>query len=529
MKSAEKRIDRRMALLAFLLTLAVLCSGLTNDSQWGDDFAGYLNQGIALGEGRLDAQIRLNVFMHPSRLPEEAGETLVYSMGYPLLLSGVYRLAGFDRTGFTSIVWYKLPSVLALAGLAAILYTFYRRRFPAWLSLTFGVLFCIHPEMRSLVDSLYSDAVFLFFAVLTLSMTEVFLSALSAGQHRRALWSGVVMGLAAGMTCATRLNGAVFCAGAGVMHLLYLRKKENRRGRWGLHAVPWIVFLILAAVFGGAVFPSATSNLSDFSRWSWGMLAKNAEDYLQGMAYWTARLVGIWPRRSMLFVVTGAMGAVLGLLAVLGAVKAGRREGVYLAILILTGAAVLILPYNQRLRYCYPVLPFMLLFAGYGGKALWKRMWSGRPAGERRARPVAALLVCLALTVITARSFSGDLLRLVRGEDVRESGCGTPFSAEAVDMYRFIRDNTPEESVIAFQKPRALYLATERRSFRLPVNGHSLAEADYYLYCRALDDREETEIIDGFKGTLRPMYSIGGFSLYAAEGRAGAESDNPDG
>ena len=55
------------------------------------------------------------------------------------------------------------------------------------------------------------------------------------------------------------------------------------------------------------------------------------------------------------------------------------------------------------------------------------------------------------------------------------------YSPEAIEIYRYIEQEIPEDKVIAFPKPRALYLNTGRLSFRPGVNGHALEDADYYL------------------------------------------------
>ena len=58
------------------------------------------------------------------------------------------------------------------------------------------------------------------------------------------------------------------------------------------------------------------------------------------------------------------------------------------------------------------------------------------------------------------------------------------YSDEAIETYRFIRENASEDAVIAFAKPRALYLNTQRRSFRPGINGHEMEDADYFLFCK---------------------------------------------
>ena len=110
-----------------ILTLSVF--SLDNDCPWGDDYAAYISEGISIADGYFDEQVKLNLFMHPSILPEEARSgSLVYVWGYPLIMALVYKFVGFDRVSFSSIIYYKLPSALALALLAGVLFLFLRRR-----------------------------------------------------------------------------------------------------------------------------------------------------------------------------------------------------------------------------------------------------------------------------------------------------------------------------------------------------------------------------------------------------------------
>ncbi len=55
------------------------------------------------------------------------------------------------------------------------------------------------------------------------------------------------------------------------------------------------------------------------------------------------------------------------------------------------------------------------------------------------------------------------------------------YSEEAVEMYEYINTTTSQDAIIAFAKPRLLYLNTNRLSFRPGYNGHELKDADYFL------------------------------------------------
>ncbi len=119
-------------------------------------------------------------------------------------LSVIYRLVGFDRVSFHSVVYYKLPSVICFALLAGVFYLFLRRRFSRPLSLALSTAFAGYEGFFEFVDTLYSDIVFLFFFLLSLYLIELFLS---ERKPRMRVLYGIVSGIAIWYTYEVRLNG----------------------------------------------------------------------------------------------------------------------------------------------------------------------------------------------------------------------------------------------------------------------------------------------------------------------------------
>lgn len=507
------------AVLAFILTLLVLVSNLNNDTDWGDDNAAYITQGIALAEGRLDEQAHLNPFLHPTPLPKEADGTLIYAMGYPVILSLVYRLAGFDRETFSTLFLYKLPSVLAMAGCAAILYVFYRRRLPAWMSFLFSVLFCINPLMLNLVDSMYSDSVFLFFLLLSFSMTEAFLDAFEEEKAGKAVFLGILLGLSMGMVAYVRFSGFAYCIAIALMCLLRLRKTPPRGRRVLTALLPWVVLAVFLLIFNGLLFPKATSNLSDYSGMSLRIILSHIWHYAATTLLWLSKLFGQWPPLPVRL----AVGAIAAGFFLLGLWTARRKEIPCFLLLAGTYIGVILLPYTQGLRYCYPVLHIILLYIGYGllalGERLQKRDMRRRTVLKRAG--FVCVWILLAVTVATSCSDSFFGMLLGEGPPVREEP--SPFSVECTEMYRYIRENVPEDSAIAFYKPRLLYLVTQRQSIRMGVNGHDFSQADFYL--KRTDNAQDLENafaveakeLEKYDGTVRELYSSGCLTLYSVD------------
>ena len=191
--------------------------------------------------------------------------------------------------------------------------------------------------------------------------------------------------------------------------------------------------------------------------------------------------------KTLLGVSVSPLGYLFFVLSVIGLVTRGFKENLHLTVLLLgTIYVVIILPYVQSLRYFYNVLPFILMYIAYGFQFLAKhakRIYtsitgSGKEEIGRLGRLITltALSGALILCCISPIGRASYNLR-----HWGEKGAMDVYSPEAIEMYRYIQNEIPEDKIVAFPKPRALYLNTDHLSFRPGVNGHELEDADYYL------------------------------------------------
>lgn len=167
--------DFWIAVLLILVTLGVCLLSIDAGHSWGDDNAAYINEAIAIAEGRLEEQTRLNLFMHPGELSFLQGDenSLTYVWGFPLLLVPIYRLFGFDRVTYSSLIYYKLPGVVFTALLAGVLYVFYRRRFGMCISAAVTLLFVLHAIVLNSVNQIATEMPFVCFQMLSLLLVEM--------------------------------------------------------------------------------------------------------------------------------------------------------------------------------------------------------------------------------------------------------------------------------------------------------------------------------------------------------------------
>lgn len=528
-------------IVAAILFLSVFC--LTNTCYWGDDFAAYISEGIAIAEGKFDEQVQLNVLMHPSELPDEALDgSLVYVWGYPLLLALVYKLVGFDRVGFTSIIYYKLPSAIALALMAGVLFLLLRRRFGKPLSFMLAFLFSACYEFSVQINTLYSDVVFLFFAAISLFVLELFLD---EKQETKKLVLGVLLGISLWYTYETRLNGISIlfaCALACVIYYVKARKEApsgfNRKKLTATVILPFVVFLVFKLV-SEAILAPATGNTSDLAGVTIQTVLKNIKGYYGNAKAWielicnNAAINWINIFLSMMtktgedtYGVIGSFCAKLSnicaicvlILALIGIITDGFKKEAHLTVFAVVYLLVVsMLPYNQGVRYIYPVMLLVPIFAGHAIHRGIVLLTTHSSAKLKRIENIIGLAVMSIACILTFTSaVRGIIYERKTFDYVVPTGPESFYAMYAytpcsVETYNYISENTPKDCVIGFYKPRALYLNTERVSLRTDINGHSLDEVDYFLTCARMG---EDQLLKEGNGQFEEIFSNIEFTLY---------------
>jgi len=468
--------DRRDWLIAALLSLFILilatCSVTTGVTDWGDDFAAYINEGMAIAEGRFEEQTALNYEQHPSTHVKEATEDhLVYVWGYPLAQAVVYRIFGFNRDNYSTVIWYKAPLVLSLSLLAGVLYLLFRRRFNWTIAAFLALLFCVSGDLFKVINRLYSDLSFLFISSLVLLLRECY------AENLFNLLLGVGYGIALWLTHETRLNGMTICAVAALGHAFRQGKGLASKINLIRTLFPYLVFALLCLVSEHLWLAPATSNISDVGAASSTEMSNNLNYYWNRIFRYLSDLPG------MTIPIVGFAMVVLSVLGI--AVKGFNKQNLHLSILFVgTIVVVVLLPYTQGLRYIYNCLPILLMYAVYGTQFVLsgvRKILRRRKAIETVGQVLLYALVAEMLFFPCAAQITKDYINLTHWGEKDEYDV---YCKEAIEAYNYIRENVPEDKVIAFSKPRALYLNTQRLSFNPRVNGHELMDADYFLYCK---------------------------------------------
>lgn len=490
--------------ILFFCGIQLTC-GMPN---WGgDDFAAYISEGIAISTGSFREQVAQNLLLHPSPLPIEAAEgQLVYVWGFPLLLSIIHQIVGFDLTNYSTFLFYKIPSLCAFALMAGVLFLYYRRCFSAYTSAFLTLFFAANPELVISVNFLNVDIPFLFFCLATFLVSECFFSSLSnSGVKITRYLLAIGLGILFWWTYETRLNGNTVLFIIAFSHLIHLHQLKipfTFRNIF-VNLLPYLLFVLLKVTSESILLP-ATSNLSDVGNLSFQIIWQNIRYYFElTNSYWLS-LSGItqFPVWIIFSILTATGLFVQGVSA----------KHLHLTVLLIgTYLVLILLPYTQGLRYMFNILPILLLFCAYGGKYIWDRlsqMLSIRENAKKRILIVISLLILCHVYIPGIRNGISNLE--TRQELLRED----IYSSAAIDVYRYIQDNVDDDETIAFQKPRALYLNTGKSAFAPYVNSHNLYDADYFLASTVVFPYTDTDIIQREGHNLTLIYENDVFSFY---------------
>ncbi|MDO4982461.1 MAG: hypothetical protein Q4E35_02770 [Eubacteriales bacterium] len=492
--TADKIIAVVLAGVILLLCLA----SLNYSCIWGDDSAAYISEGIAIAEGNFKEHVKLNPMLHPSYLGDNVKDELVYVWGYPLLLSVLYRAVGFDTDNYSSIIIYKLPSAVFLAVMTLCFFLLLRRRFSLGVSVFVTCFFCSAPLFTETVNSLYSDIVYMGMCMLTLLVTELYLEEQS---RRRQIIKGVILGVLMWYSMEVRTNGTVFVAVLAAAQIAELIRERNfNKDKLLTLLLPYAVFLVLKAVTEYVIFRPVTANSADFSVAAFDFIVHNTLYYIINLYDFifhlfynllSSLLMWVFPVEKLVStaaVVSALCKAAAGLtfaMMILGIFTDGLRKNQYLTLYVV-GCAVgtCILPYNQGLRYMLGIMPVMAIFAICGYHWVISKLFKKRGKHSALSKAVTAaavIILCAASCSVQYRTDLENIRRIKANGDDIHAGMEEMYSPDAVAVYGYIKENTPEDAVVTFHKPRALYLNTGRLGFSYLVNGHDPLDADYCI------------------------------------------------
>ena len=465
-----------ISLLVSLVAFGAGWAALTPGHQWGDDFALYVMQAQSLVQGEIDELLRQGtITVRQSRY--WTGPVL-YPWGYPLLLAPVVAIWG----GHIQAI--KMVSVIAFSGTAALMYAFYCRRFASTKALLLTLMIAVNPIMLKFLNNTESDIVFLFLAMLALTLLD---APCKGASERRPLHIWLAVGGIAGIASAVRPNGVLLLPVIALAQFLEARSCglkvfSVRRADLVRYLAPYAVVAVVLLAVAITLPGGEGSHVKRYLESDWSRLPDNALYYAKTpVQFFGATLVDYDLAKSTAYVAwqslleNGPLGIassfiskfstlrnVFGWLAywvtvpflLCGIATCGRRDA---PALVFAGLNLLLYvgsPFREIVRYFIPMVPLYILFIATGTEWCWKHLATRYATGMKRFELKAWVFLTLVFLAST-------IVFVFRPDRPATHGVG-PYDALSQDMFAFVRQQSEPTDLIVFFKPRAMRLLSGR-------------------------------------------------------------------
>ena len=411
------------ALFALLVAIALFHGIRVNgDHGWADDGSQYLIHAQNMLAGRPYGALGFTQ-TPASGLPGQ------YPPALPALLALTLAVTGLD------FLKLELLMLVLFVVCVAIFPVTLHSRLGRWTALAVTAAVGFNPELSArLIFHINSEGLWLFFI---LCFLIVFGEAVplqpGSGYLKPSLSWAIVAGTLSGLAIATRATAVALLVTCLVY--CYFVVKRERRFAWIVAATGAAWILILRVLVGS----STSSYLQAYQTFlSFRSVRRNLIQYPQAMS----QLLGTNPTAMFVAAAVGIAGAVV--------VWRRRQFGLWESFCFVYALIIIPWPFSDPVRYG---LPFLLLWISYIGVGF------ETVAGTfRRSRTIIWLVVSVLVGVSYAREY-----RVVAAERT-----GGIFSPPAQELWSFVRDRIPADSLVVFNKSRTLTLLTNRRSSNYP-------------------------------------------------------------
>lgn len=413
---------------AWFLTIALIsgvvgmCS-LTDHIGWGGDSALYILHARNLAQELpyADTGFIYNP-AYASLSPR------VYPPGFPVLLAPLVRWRGIEPVTLKWVGVVSLSATLVVVGFLFLEFV------PVGWAVCGASILGGNLYVRDLQNHILSDVPFLFWMLLALLLMA-----------RRRKSEGNVPSLVLGVAIGIVAYAAFATRTAGILLVLCMIAVDAwHRPPWRRSAVvPTGVFLALASA-QAVLMEVVEVGYLDQLRLDPSTVFANAAGYAQwASSFWDN---GGWEAlRKGLFVISATLASI-------GFVRSMRNRVTELEVFCLAYLAlILIWPSFQGFRFILPVLPFFVLYMLVGVRSVVASKIGGRFVALRWLGPLGILLV--------TSTYGAHYLRST--DEPRDDPIRSP---DASQFFRFLREETPPNSVMVFVKPRILALFSGRRS-----------------------------------------------------------------
>jgi hypothetical protein len=426
-----------MAAAAIIVLSSVLCGlSLVEGISWDGDYGAYIRQGMSLVTGSVPEFISVcRAISEHSDLPC----ALVYTWGTPALFAFVYAFFGVN------IMAFKVFGVVCFISFLIVLWRQLEGQLSNGMRVAALGLFAFNPMMILFLNNVGSDLPFL--VVSTMALT-VFAHWRGTGDiPGTGFRQGVVLGILLGLAPTIRPNGILLAVALGVTHglpcLIRFMQGPSRDKKIFLRQMtPYLCALVILIAYALVVPMARSSNALLFT-------CPTLRTLIQRIPYHLWVWVDFYRAVPFSPIIFG-----MSLIFVLiGAVHSLKRDAYLVAYVVLTMALYLVWPYQQGIRFMYPILPVFVYFMLKGIELSKFGFTTFRPG---LGKVMAAIFISV-LVLANLRAAAHFAQRNAAGK-VEFPG---PFDKDSGEMFDFARKTIPKDASVGIFCPQVFWLRTD--------------------------------------------------------------------
>jgi hypothetical protein len=409
--------------LVFLVSLPVMFVNRQISTDWGGDFAMYINEAANIASFH---QVNETSYVYNEQAPMLGPS--YYPVGFPLLLSPVYFLFGNNISAF--ILYISFLLVLS----AVVLQLFFQNFFSKTVSFILVLVIIYNPWTLNFKNEILADIPFMLFFVLTLVLYF----------KKAPVW---LTGMAMGFTILIKTAGYVLPAAFFVyyFYLFFSARKPEKPAKSTL-LYPAVFSIAMVFIVNKLIFrlpPVTETYFNNFEiKNLFHNFLLNIALYIQIFQSFFFRNLHDWQ-----FVVLITQSAMLTFLLI-GLLNAKKNLTLFLVFVYLV--LLLVYPYKSSgFRFLFPLLPLLLVFSVEGFKSI---KWNFKTKTH---------IVIIFASVFLLGQYIPGIVNLAKNNPGILPG---PQENSSLQMFGFIKQHIENKKVILFSKPRVLALYTGRKS-----------------------------------------------------------------
>lgn len=416
-------------ILILLFSLAIGSSTLTRGHEWGDDFASYIMQAQSVLNGKTGEFVARNTFTI-FKSSFQIGP-VAYPWGYPLILTPMIAIKGIHP------LTLKLPGLFFFIGFLICFYLLIKDRLTRTESLRLVSLFAFNPMFIKFLDQILSDVPFLFFIFLGLLLIVKFIPN---------TWNSITLGAIIFFAFFIRTTGIILLASyLTYQALCFFRQPSSRKAIMINSALVTVSFGLLV-ILTSLIFPNGQGSYFE---------------QLKGLTFaiFKGNIVSYFHLFVIFFGTEPIWNYIYYALVVFFIIGAWTYHNVDQPILIFFALyliAIVFWPEWQGPRFIFPLLPIFFYFAFQGISTVINKLPENyRSLGIDASYVFWVVIIGIFLFTSSTRAYSN------LKDDRKING---PFDPYSSDVFNYIKEKTPPESVVIFYKPRAMRLFTDRNT-----------------------------------------------------------------